>query len=493
MSDKQNNQNPVNSMNSSRKVRVRFAPSPTGYLHIGNIRMALFNYMFAKRHNGKFILRIEDTDFVRSKKEFEQAIREDLAWLGIATDEGAEVSGEFGPYRQSERLDIYTSFANQLLEKSKAYRCYCTEEELEIHRKKALACGTAPHYDNRCRNLTQEDIERFEKEGRSYCLRFKLPQKRLSFDDSIRGHIEFDTDLLGDPVIVKSDGIPTYHFAVVIDDSMMKITHVIRGEGHISNTAIHLALFEELGYPVPQFAHMSHTKGLSKRLGSKSIRDFRNEGYVPEAIINYCALLGWSSKDGSEKFDPREKATEFELEDSKRSANTFDEKKFDWLCKQYMKDVSIEQLIPMITKYLPENISSDSDKIYKVAEAFKTSSPAKASEITEIIDIFEDSNLAYLPETISEISKVESVQVLKELVTELEMSRDALSVEQFLAVVKLVGKRTNLKGKALYHPMRLALTNRESGPELVALIPAMGRNLMIRRIKNAISVSTEHS
>jgi len=267
-------------------VRVRFAPSPTGYLHIGNARTALFNYLFARKNNGVFILRIEDTDKERSKKEYEEGIIEDLRWIGIEWDEGPDVGGEYGPYRQSERLSIYREVADRLLKEGKAYKCFCTKEEIEKRTK-----GTG--YDGKCRSLTEKEIEKFEKEGKEYVLRFKIPEKKkIVVNDLIRGKVEFETDFITDFIIMKSDNTPTFHFAVVVDDYLMKITHVIRGEDHLSNTPKHIMLFEAIGSEIPEFAHMSMTLGpdrtrLSKRHGATSVKAYKEDGYLPEAFFHH--------------------------------------------------------------------------------------------------------------------------------------------------------------------------------------------------------------
>ena len=281
-------------------IRVRFAPSPTGYLHIGNVRTALFNYLFAQRKGGKFILRVEDTDKERTQPEYREALIEDLAWMGIRWDEGPGVGGEYGPYVQSERLEIYKKYTQQLIQQGKAYACYVTEEEIEEAKRLAHLEKRPPRFDNRGRNFSKEEIEKRKARGIKPTVRFKIENPRLKVHDLIRGEVEFNLDeMVGDFVIQRADGLPTFHLAVCVDDGLMKITHVIRGEDHLSNTPKHILLLEALGFKPPQYGHLSLIHGpggepLSKRLESVSVREFRKRGTLPHALANYIALLGWS-------------------------------------------------------------------------------------------------------------------------------------------------------------------------------------------------------
>ena len=306
-------------------IRVRFAPSPSGSLHIGNVRTALFNWLFARKNNGRFILRIEDTDIERTFQEAYQGILDDLLWLGLEWDEG--------PYMQSERLEIYRKYAGELLDKGLAYKCFCTPEELEKEREEAIKEGRPPRYSGRCASLTPREVERLEKEGRPYSIRFKIPpDTHFIVDDIVRGRIDFDVNAItGDFIILRSDGMPTYNFAVVIDDYLMSITHVIRGEDHLSNTPRQLLIYRAIGAEPPRFAHLSmivgsdHSK-LSKREGSFSLKDLREQGFIPEGVINYLALLGWSPK-GEEIKTREELIKEFSLEEVSPSPAAYDEAK----------------------------------------------------------------------------------------------------------------------------------------------------------------------
>ncbi|MFN3477927.1 MAG: glutamate--tRNA ligase, partial [bacterium] len=325
-------------------VRTRFAPSPTGYLHIGGARTALFNYLFAKKNNGKFILRIEDTDFERSKKEYEQEIMTDLQWLGISWDEGPDKNGNHGPYRQSERTELYKNELKKLLEKGLAYECYCTEEELEIQKKLQIKEKKPPIYDRRCLNLTNEQKQKYINEGRKPSYRFLVPYKKMEYVDLIHGEMEIDTSLISDPIIVKSNGIPTYNFACVVDDYHMGITHVIRGDEHLDNTPRQLLIFEALGYKPPLYAHIpmilapDRTK-LSKRHGATSVKELKLMGFVPEAVVNYIALLGWSPKENREIFNLDQIISKFDFEHMLDHPAIYDIEKMKWFNHYYISSV----------------------------------------------------------------------------------------------------------------------------------------------------------
>ena len=302
-----------------KKVKVRFAPSPTGPFHIGGARSALFNWLYAHHMNGTFLVRIEDTDLKRSTKESEENIKDSLKWLGLNWDEGIDVGGDNGPYRQTERLDIYNAEVKKLIDEGKAYYCYCTEEELEESRKEQIAAGKTPVYDGHCEHLTQEQIDQYKAEGRKPVVRLKVRKDGVfAFDDMVRGHVEFQASGIGDFIIVKSDGIPVYNFAVVIDDAKMGITHVIRAEEHLSNTPRQLAIYEALGYEVPKFGHISLILGadhkkMSKRHGATSVTEYRNMGYLPQAMFNYLALLGWAPQGEQEIFSVDELVKQFSI------------------------------------------------------------------------------------------------------------------------------------------------------------------------------------
>ncbi|MBC7289525.1 MAG: glutamate--tRNA ligase, partial [Armatimonadetes bacterium] len=340
----------------SSTVRTRFAPAPTGYMHVGNVHTALFAWLFARHNKGKFILRIEDTDEVRSTPEALEHIYAGLRWLGIDWDEGPDIGGPYGPYIQSQRLHIYRKYVDRLLAEGKAYECFCTPEELDERRKLMLARGIAPRYDGRCRELSPEQRERLKAEGRPFAINFAMRQTGTTVvRDLIRGEVAYENALMGDFVILKRSGYPTYHLAVVVDDYLMNITHVIRAEEHLSNTPRHIQLQDALGFPTPHYAHLPIILGpdrskLSKRHGAVSMIEYERMGYLPEAMFNFLALLGWNPGDEREILTREEIIELFTLEGCSKSAAIFDLNKAEWLNGEYMKilppEVIAQRLLP---------------------------------------------------------------------------------------------------------------------------------------------------
>src|SRR5688500_6680385 len=342
-------------------MRLRFAPSPTGQLHVGNARTALFNWLLAKGQDGTFILRIEDTDIERSSRESERAILEDLRWMGLDWSEGIEAGGDRGPYRQTERLHMYRAYAVELLSSGAAYYCFCSAEQLEADRQAALAAGRPPKYVGRCRDLTRDDARRRIEKGERAVIRFRVPEgnRDIVFNDLVRGEVRFSTDVIGDPVLVRSDGVPAYNYAVVIDDALMEITHVVRGEDHISNTPRQVLLYEAFGWRPPAFAHVSLVMGpdhapLSKRHGATSVAESRARGYLPEALTNYLALIGWSPGDGEELMPLEVLASRFRLEDVGHSAGVFDLENLAWVNRHYLKQAQPARLAADAERHLRE-------------------------------------------------------------------------------------------------------------------------------------------
>src|SRR5215831_8577759 len=330
-------------------MRVRFAPSPTGHLHVGNARTAIFNWLLARGHRGTFILRIEDTDVARSTRESEATILRDLKWLGLDWDEGPDVGGAHGPYRQSERLHLYESYAKELLAAGHAYYCFCSTAQLEAERQEALATGRPARYAGTCRGLSVDRAKARIAAGERPAIRFRVPLREVAFTDAVRGEVHFHTDVIGDPVIVRADGHPAYNFAVVVDDALMEITHVVRGEDHISNTPRQILLYDALGFAAPTFAHLSLVMGpdhspLSKRHGATSVAEFRAKGYLPEALVNYLALIGWSPGSGEELLPIAELARRFSLQAVGHSAGVFDEEKLAWANRHYLKTADATRL-----------------------------------------------------------------------------------------------------------------------------------------------------
>src|SRR5882757_8681186 len=344
-------------MPQNDKVRVRFAPSPTGQLHIGNVRTALFNWLFARQKGGTFILRIEDTDLERSEARYETQLMEDLKWLGIDWDEGPDVGGPYPPYRQSDKMDVYRGYAERLIKEQKAYYCFCSAEELECDRQAAMAEQRQPNYSGKCRNIDPAEAERRRAVGEPAAIRLQIPEHPIRFHDIVRGDVEFSNEVVSDPIIVRSSGMPVYNYVVVIDDADMKITHVIRGDDHISNTPKQVAVYEALGLPVPEFAHLSTILGpdrerLSKRHGATSVASFREMGVLPEALVNYMALLGWAPSGGDrEIFSPQELVKEFRLERVTPSPAVFDFEKLYWLNRHYVKEADRERIASLAASH----------------------------------------------------------------------------------------------------------------------------------------------
>lgn len=476
-------------------IRVRFAPSPTGFLHIGNVRTALFNYLFVKNNGGKFILRIEDTDKERSKKEYINQIYDDLKWLGITWDEGPDSEGEYGPYLQSERFALYISIARKLMTEGKAYYCYCTEEELELRRKAQLAEGQSTRYDNYCRNLTLEKIQQFEREGRQPSIRFKMPDGQLTVKDIIRGDVEFDASLIGDFIIIRPDGKATFHLAVCVDDGMMKISHVIRGEDHFSNTPRHVAIFEACGFQVPQFAHIPLTMGpggepLSKRFGAMSITEYRRMGYLPYALCNYMALLGWSSGTDEEIFSFDELQKKFSLKRVSRSAAIFDRTKMDWVGGEHIRRLSDSDYVKLSMQHILQEKIVDKavftirpEWYEKVLLIFKEYIHC-FDELKERLQLFND-KIEF--DTIEPLKGENAKLILSELAKILKQT-EKLDEDNFDKVLKELKKRVKVKGKELFLPLRIALTGKEHGPELKQLVILLGKNNCLKRIEQAVRV-----
>ena len=380
----------------SRPVRVRFAPSPTGHLHVGGARTALFNWLFAKHEGGSFVLRIEDTDVVRSTAESERAVLEDLAWLGLGWDEGPDVGGPHGPYRQSERLAIYGEQAGRLLGSGKAYKCYCTDEELDAKREAALDAGRDPRYDGACRDLSESERSERERSGRRPVLRFRTDERDVRVSDLVRGDVEFGHEMLGDFVLLRSDGRPTYNFAAVVDDALMQISHVIRAEEHLPNTMRQAILYEALGFEAPVFAHVSlivdrDRSKLSKRRGATSVSEFREQGYLPGALVNYLALLGWSPPNDRELMSLEELAAAFDLSRVSPSAAAFDEDKLDWINAHHIRDEPLGA-VARVTRPFAEaaGLVEDDETRFEAMVALARARVARLSEIPRELVVFFD-------------------------------------------------------------------------------------------------------
>jgi nondiscriminating glutamyl-tRNA synthetase len=470
------------------KPRVRFAPSPTGELHIGNARTALFNWMFARHYGGYFILRIEDTDESRSALSYQVNLLNDLNWLGLDWDEGPQKNGSYGPYKQSERLDIYKKHLQMLIDADLVYPCYCSGEELEEERQALILSKRMPRYMGKCRNLTEEERKKRENEGRKPSFRFKVKPQVIEFEDLIRGAMKFEGEAIGDFIIMRSNGMPAYNFAVVIDDHLMGITHVIRGEDHLSNTALQLMLYKAFGFAPPIFVHHCLILGkdrakLSKRHGSVSVGEFRNQGILPEALINYLGLLGSSFTDGREVLSREEMIAGFALERASKSGAIFDEEKLRWLNAIYIRNSKTEDLIKRLKPFLEKSGLKDdtinSEWFKQVIDLVKDELTTLA-EVDSHISIFFDDKYKLTAEA-EEILKKDNAQNVVKAFAEYLNIHDDDPHNLYSAAIKYVKEKTSSKGKELFMPIRAALTGKIHGPELDKVFIILGREVVLRR------------
>ncbi|MSR76760.1 MAG: glutamate--tRNA ligase [Candidatus Omnitrophica bacterium] len=469
-------------------IRVRFAPSPTGYLHLGNVRTALFNYLFAKANGGKFILRVEDTDKERSRKEYLESQKEDLLWMGLRWDEGPEVDGPYGPYLQSERLEIYRTHIQKLLDEGKAYYCYVTEQEVEEMKHLAKLERRPPHFDNRGRNFTQKEIEERKTRGVKPTVRFKIEHPELSLHDLVRGDVSFNLDeMVGDFVIQRADGMPTFHMAVVVDDAFMKITHIIRGEDHLSNTPKHILLQRALGFPTPQYGHLSLVHGpggepLSKRLSSVSVREFRKAGYLPYALCNYISLLGWAPPEGHEILKWDELIHEFDLMKVSKSSSNFDQDKLNWVNGEHLRLLSDQDFCRYAMTYLKIQglLTKDEDKVHGILPIFKDNIQ-RFDQLPSRLEVLNDEFPYEEIHCLQTPEGREVVQAALEVLT-VQAAQPALDYQAFIDGIK---PKVKVKGKDLFHPLRMALTGKLNGPELKRIFPVLGMEKVKKRLEQA--------
>ena len=479
------------------KIRVRYAPSPTGHLHIGNARTALFNYLFARHHGGEFIIRIEDTDLKRNIEDGEKSQLENLAWLGLDWDESPENPGEYGPYRQSERREIYQPLIDQLLASNLAYKCYCTSEELEAEREAQRARGEMPHYSGKCANLTPEQQAEKEAQGLEPVIRFRVPRNTsFAFDDMVKGEISFESDNIGgDFIIQKRDGMPTYNFAVAVDDHLMKITHVLRGDDHIANTPKQLMIYDAFGWQRPTFGHMtliinSETgKKLSKRDESilQFIEQYRELGYLPEAMFNFITLLGWSPVGEDEIFSQEELIKMFDTDRLSKSPAAFDQKKLEWVNNHYIKAMDLDKLTELCLPYLikagkvEENPTPERKEWLKRVVSLYQPQMSYAAEITEVSSLFFQDKLE-LDDAAKEVLAGETVPtVLSAFQAQLE-AMETVDAASVLATIKAVQKETGVKGKNLWMPIRVAVSGVTHGPELPDTVELLGKEKALSHI-----------
>jgi len=466
------------------EIRVRIAPSPTGAAHIGLVRSALYNWLFARHNNGKFILRIEDTDVTRSTQESVQAIIEGFKWVGIDWDEG--------PYYQSQRFDIYKKYAQKLLNEKKVYFCYCNPEELETERQKAWQSKIAWKYDRRCFNLDSETKAKFDSENRPKALRFLIPDKTVIFDDIIHGNIKKEPQDIEDFIIMRADGTPTYNFAVVIDDAEMKINHIIRAVEHIANTPKQILLYEALGFSIPKFAHLplilgTDKKKLSKRHGALSLWEYKKDGFLADALINFLALLGWSPGGDLEIMDRSKLLELFSLERVNKANAIFDVKKLEWMNSIYIKNMDSEKLRTELVPFLEEiNICSDNDKRFlKILDLTKVRVRTLV-ELRDMVAIFYSKDVQYDSEAVAKYINPQTKDYLKELSSRFEKLTDFTSSNLENELRKLA-EELKIKAAGLVHPCRVALTGKSVGPPLFETIELLGKELTLKRLNKIIS------
>ncbi|MCM2535552.1 glutamate--tRNA ligase [Neobacillus pocheonensis] len=484
----------------SNDVRVRYAPSPTGHLHIGNARTALFNYLYARNNGGKFIIRIEDTDKKRNIEGGEASQLKYLKWLGIDWDESVDVGGEYGPYRQSERNDIYETYYNQLLESGQAYKCYCTEVELEAEREAQTERGETPHYSGKCRHLSADERSHLESLCRKPSIRILVPQARTyTFDDMVKGVVSFESEGMGDWVIIKKDGTPTYNFAVTIDDYLMNISHVLRGDDHISNTPKQLVVYEAFGWEPPIFGHMTlivneSRKKLSKRDESiiQFIEQYEELGYLPEALFNFITLLGWSPVGEEEIYSKEEFVEIFDASRLSKSPALFDKQKLLWMNNQYMKKVEVDRVVDLALPHLIKAGRLNSDMTDEQKQwsrsliALFQEKMSFGAEIVELTDMFFKDEAEYEEEAKEILSGEQVPEVLKAFSQELDQLQSFHAVE-IKAAMKAVQKSTGQKGKNLFMPIRAAVTGQTHGPDLPQAIELLGKTKVQMRINKIIS------
>jgi nondiscriminating glutamyl-tRNA synthetase len=515
------------------EVRTRFAPSPTGFLHIGGARTALFNYLFAKKYEGSFILRIEDTDIERSKKEYEKDLIENMKWLGIEWDEGPlenqKYLGNFGPYRQSERLDIYKKYLEKLLKEGKAYYCFCSEEELEAQRQYLLSIGEAPRYNGKCAKLRKDEVEKLLSEGKKAVIRFKTPAKKVVFEDIIRGKVEFDTALFGDIVIAKDLTSPLYNFSVVIDDFEMRISYVIRGEEHLSNTPKQILFQEALGFPPVKYAHLPLILGpdrskLSKRHGAMSIKQYKEEGYLPEALVNFMAFLGWNPGTEREIYSLNSLIKDFELQEVQKAGAVFNIKRLDFLNGFYIRQRSVEKLtelcLPHLIKeglvtqefetrqYPPAYGAKEITPSYKITETKEKISfdyfkkiiliyqerLTKLSEVSALIDFFFKDKLEYSKELLKwkdadEKEIKTSLERLEKLLSKIkneDWNKENLEKVLLPEAESLGRERGGDRGYLLW-PLRVALSGKKASAGPFEIADILGKEKTLKRIKETLS------
>ncbi|MFC4772532.1 glutamate--tRNA ligase [Enterococcus hermanniensis] len=487
-------------------VRVRYAPSPTGFLHLGNAQSALFNYLFAKHYNGTWVLRIEDTDLLRNVPHGEESQMENLHWLGIDWDEGPDKPKvEFAPYHQKDRVDLYHKYVQQLLDAGFAYRDYTTEEELKDLHEQQLAAKIAPHYDGRWYGATKEQIEQAQAEGRKSTVRLHLPEDHVyGWDDMIKGRVEFNSDNIGgDFIIEKSNGMATYNFAVVIDDYLMKMTHVLRGDDHIANTPKQIAVYEALGIPQPLFGHITLIYSLDthKKLSKRDkntlqfISQYRKYGYLSEALLNFIAFLGWSPVGEKELFTKEELIEAYDINRMSASPAYFDQKKLDWTNAEYIKKLSVEELATRVLSLVDAaetevaqqlkaiNIGNEIEFVKKVIDIYHTEAKTLMTFMEKILFIKQADQVHFTYDDLAEFDSESVKQILNVMDKEL---KDTTDIIDYPAILTTIQKLTSQKGRKLYMPLNVIFTDSKSAPQIVDILSVMPKKTVQLLVNNAL-------
>ncbi|MGZ3693201.1 MAG: glutamate--tRNA ligase [Bdellovibrionota bacterium] len=478
------------------QVRVRFAPSPTGYLHVGSARTHLFNWLYAKHTKGKLILRIEDTDTVRSTRESERMVIQDIKALNLHPDEGTEEGGPYAPYRQSERQELFKILAYRLMDEGKAYRCFCTDAEIEKKALAAKAAGKTPHYDGTCTFLTPEESKRKADAKESFSIRMKAPYKDYVIHDMLRGDVSFKAGMVGDFVVLRSSGMPVYNFSVVVDDHFMRISHIIRGEDHLSNTVRQVMIFEAFGWELPKFAHISMILGtdkkkLSKREGATSVNDYINAGYLPEVLVNFLSLLGWSPSDGKEIRPVNEIIEMFEVEKLSKSPAVFDDEKLAWMNGEYIRAMDINELATRITPFVKraglDPATLGEEWFVKVLSTVR-GNLKRLDEIGPHLEIYYADKFGFEADAKEMLATPDGKKVVQAFRDEVEKNQGVPSEEALNTIQNTVKEKTGIKGKGLFMPIRASVTGKLHGPELKLFLPLLGAKETLRRIDSALAL-----
>ncbi|MBE0450032.1 MAG: glutamate--tRNA ligase [Clostridia bacterium] len=489
------------------KPRLRFAPSPTGYVHIGGLRTALYNFLYAKQNEGTYLIRVEDTDQTRFVEGAIEGMINSMQWAGVVHDEGPFIDegthrviekGEFGPYIQSHRLELYKKHSDQLIESGHAYHCFCTKERLEQVREKQKSDGLTPKYDGFCRKLSKAEVDEKLAAGLPHVVRLKLPEGRvIEFDDAIKGHIEVNTDDMDDQVLMKTDGFPTYHMAVVVDDHFMGITHVVRGDEWLISTPKHIYTYEAFGWEAPQFVHLpvilgQSKKKLSKREGDVSVEDFKRKGYLPEALINYIALVGWSPDDGEEIMDMQTLINKFSFDRVSKSSGVFDVEKLNWMNNQYIRNYDLDQLTVLSKAYFVESgFVSESEfdvefsKYRNIVDILRERLD-KLNEISDYYNLFNVNTIELEDNEAREMIEMPHVSEMLERFSNKVSELEVITSEDVKRLLKEVQKETGHKGKNLFMPVRVALTGQVHGPDIAKVMEVIGCANVLERIDYSI-------